>query len=136
MGIALLIRFLTQLILILKFYLMQIRYVVLAVLFFSVAQCVAWMQMNAPILWSSFNRYKWLLMLLGIPVTWMFMSATRYAVTGFDGNLWPGRILSFVTGIITFTALTWFLKGEAVTIKTTICLVLAFAILLIQVFWK
>jgi hypothetical protein len=115
---------------------MQIRYIVLSILFFSIAQCIAWVQMNAPILWNSFNRYKWFLMLLGIPVTWMFMSATKYAVTGFEGNLWPGRILSFVTGIITFTALTWFLKGEAVTIKTSVCLVLAFAILLIQVFWK
>ena len=136
MGIALLIRFLTQLILILKFYLMQIRYVVLAVLFFSIAQSIAWIQMNSPILWSSFNKYKSILILLGIPVTWMFMTATRYAVTGFDGDLWPGRILSFVSGIITFTALTWFFKGEAVNMKTAVCLVLAFAILIIQVFWK
>ena len=115
---------------------MQIRYVVLAVLFFSVAQALAWMQMNAPILWSSFNRYKWILVLLGIPVTWIFMSATRYAVTGFSGDLWPGRILSFTTGIVVFTALTWFLKGEAVSMKTAVCLVLATAIFLIQVFWK
>jgi len=136
MEITSLIHFLTQLILILKFYLMQIRYVVLAVLFFSIAQSIAWMQMNSPILWSSFNKYKWILILLGIPVTWMFMTATRYAVTGFDGDLWPGRILSFVSGIITFTALTWFFKGEAVNMKTAVCLVLAFAILIIQVFWK
>lgn len=115
---------------------MQTRYIVLAVLFFAFGQCMAWMQMNAPILWSSFNRYKWLLMLLGVPVTWVFMTATRYAVTGFEGNLWPGRILSFVTGIITFTILTWMFKGEALSMKTAVCIVLAFAILIIQVFWK
>ena len=40
---------------------MQTRYIVLAVLFFSIGQSMAWMQMNAPILWSSFNRYKWIL---------------------------------------------------------------------------
>ena len=66
---------------------MQIRYIVLAVLFFSIGQSMAWMQMNAPILWSSFNRYKWILILLGIPVTWIFMTATQYAVSGFEGNL-------------------------------------------------
>jgi hypothetical protein len=43
---------------------------------------------------------------------------------GFEGNLWPGRILSFVTGIITFTILTWLFKGEPVTMKTSVCLVL------------
>jgi hypothetical protein len=115
---------------------MQIRYIVLAVLFFSIGQSMAWMQMNAPILWSSFNRYKWILILLGIPVTWIFMTATQYAVSGFEGNLWPGRILSFVTGIITFTILTWAFKGEVVNMKTAVCLVLSVAILLIQVFWK
>ena len=115
---------------------MQLRYIVLAVLCFSFAQAIAWAQMNGPILWSSFNRYKWILILLGIPVTWIFMTATKYAVTGFDGNLWPGRILSFSTGIVVFTALTWFLKGEPVNMKTFTCLILATAILLIQVFWK
>ena len=115
---------------------MQTRYVVLAVLFFSIGQAIAWMQMNAPILWSSFNRYKWILILLGIPVTWIFMTATQYAVNGFEGNLWPGRILSFVTGIITFSILTWLFKGEPVTMKTSVCIILATAIFLIQVFWK
>ena len=115
---------------------MQIRYIVLAVLLFCLGQAIAWMQMNARILWRSFNRYKWILILLGIPVTWIYMTATRHAVVGFDGSLWPGRILSFSTGIVTFTILTWMLKGEAVSMKTAVCLVLAFAILLIQVFWK
>jgi len=115
---------------------MQHRYIVLAVLFFSIAQSIAWMQMNAPILWSSFNKYKWILILLGIPVTWIYMTATKHAVIGFEGNLWPSRILSFVTGIIVFTVLTWWFKGESINMKTAVCLVLSAAIFLIQVFWK
>ena len=115
---------------------MQFWYIVLAILFFSFAQCIAWMQMNAPILWSSFERYKWLLVLLGIPVSWIFMTATRYAVNGFNGDLWPSRIVSFASGIVVFTVLTWLLKGETVNMKTLVCISLAMIIVLIQIFWK
>ena len=75
-------------------------------------------------------------MLLGVPITWLFMEATRYAVTGFEGNFWPSRFVSFVSGIVMFTIMTWLFRSEVITLKTTISLCLAFCILFIQVFWK
>ena len=64
------------------------------------------------------------------------MEATRIAVDGFTGEFWPSRFLSFVTGITMFAAMTWIFRSEAITFKTVISLSLAFAILLIQLFWK
>ena len=75
-------------------------------------------------------------MLCGIPITYLFMEGTRIAVAGFDGLFWPGRFVSFVSGIIIFTAMTYLFRGEAVNLKTATCLLLAFSIILIQLFWK
>jgi len=76
------------------------------------------------------------LMLLGVPITWAFMEATRYAVSGYEGQFWPGRFTSFVAGIIVFTIMTYVFKGEVITLKTSVSLLLAFALILVQLFWK
>jgi hypothetical protein len=75
-------------------------------------------------------------MLLGVPITWAFMEATRYAVSGYGGQFWPGRFTSFVAGIIVFTIMTYVFKGESINLKTSISLLLASALILVQLFWK
>jgi hypothetical protein len=64
------------------------------------------------------------------------MEATRYAVSGYEGQFWPGRFTSFVAGIIVFTIMTYMFKGEVITLKTSVSLLLAFALILVQLFWK
>jgi hypothetical protein len=44
--------------------------------------------------------------------------------------------VSFVSGIVIFTAMTYLFRGEGVSAKTATCLVLAFSIIFIQLFWK
>jgi hypothetical protein len=75
-------------------------------------------------------------MLLGVPITWAFMEATRYAVSGFGGLFWPGRFTSFVAGIFIFTIMTLIFKGETINLKTGVSLGIAFSLLLVQLFWK
>jgi hypothetical protein len=75
-------------------------------------------------------------MFLGVPITWAFMEATRYAVSGFGGQFWPGRFTSFVAGIIVFTVMTYVFKEEAVNLKTGVSLLLALSLILVQLFWK
>ena len=115
---------------------MNYRLIFLSILLFSVGQAVVWVQVNGPVLWPTAAKYKWALMLLGVPITWVFMEATRNAIQGFEGQFWPGRFVSFVTGIAIFTAFTWLFKGEGITAKTAVCLVLAFTLIFIQLFWK
>tara|TARA_R110001599_G_scaffold10638_4_gene52040 strand:- start:4591 stop:4938 length:348 start_codon:yes stop_codon:yes gene_type:complete len=115
---------------------MNLKYIALAALFFIVGQSLVWIQVNGPIMWQWAKDWRWALMLCGIPITYLFMEGTRIAVAGFDGLFWPGRFVSFVSGIIIFTAMTYLFRGEAVNLKTATCLLLAFSIILIQLFWK
>ena len=97
---------------------------------------MVWIQINGPLIWPWAKKYKLLLLLVGIPITYIFMEATRLTVNGFEGQFWPGRFVSFVSGIMIFTAFTYFFKGEGITLKTAISLTLASCIILIQLFWK
>lgn len=115
---------------------MNYKYIMLSILIFLLGQIVVWVQVNGPILWDWAKSYKFLLMLLGVPITWMFMEATRYAILGFDGQFWPGRFLSFTAGIFIFTIMTYIFRAEAITIKTAISLCLALSLILVQIFWK
>jgi hypothetical protein len=75
-------------------------------------------------------------MLLGVPITWLFMEATSLVVQGFNGMFWPGRFMSFTAGIFIFTIMTYVFKHEAINLKTAVSLSLAFALILVQLFWK
>jgi len=115
---------------------MNYKLIIISVIMFLFGQSLVWIQVNGPIIWPVAKTYRWALMLLGIPITWLFMEATQRAVAGFDGEFWPARFVSFVAGITIFTIFTYLFRGESVTIKTATCLALAFGIIFIQIFWK
>lgn len=115
---------------------MNYRYIAMAYLLFMFGQCVVWVQINGPILWQWARDYRGWLMILGIPITWIFMEATSLVVRGFDGAFWPGRFMSFTAGIVIFTLMTYLFKSEGINLKTTISLCLALALILVQLFWK
>ena len=110
--------------------------ILFCILIFLFAQTLVWLQLNGQFVWESFRKYEWVLILLGIPISWLFLESTRHGVAGFDGLLWPQRFLAFSTGIIIFTFLTWYLKGEGLTVKTMVSLGLAFLLSIVQIFWK
>jgi len=115
---------------------MNYKHIALSILIFLLGQIVVWTQVNGPLLWQWARIYKIALMFLGVPITWAFMEATRYAVSGFNGQFWPGRFTSFVAGIFVFTIMTYMFKGEPVNLKTAVSLMLAASLLLVQLFWK
>ena len=115
---------------------MNYKHIALSFTIFLVGQSVVWIQTNGPLIWDWAKTYKTALMLLGVPITYAFMEATRYAVSGFDGLFWPGRFTSFVAGIFIFTIMTLIFKGEAINLKTGVSLGIAFSLLLVQLFWK
>jgi hypothetical protein len=115
---------------------MNYKHIATSILIFLLGQIVVWVQVNGPLLWQWARTYKLGLMFLGVPITWAFMEATRYAVSGFGGQFWPGRFTSFVAGIIVFTVMTYVFKEEAVNLKTGVSLLLALSLILVQLFWK
>jgi hypothetical protein len=74
--------------------------------------------------------------LMGVPVGYFVILASREMVSLYDGQTWPNRIIGFSIGVIVFSIMAWFILKEPMTTKTIICLSLSFIILLIQLFWK
>ena len=99
------------------------------ILFFT--QIVIWFQLNAQVKWDWFKDNYLLMSLLGVPISYALMYSTKYGFEGF-GELWPIRLMGFVTGIISFPVITYLVLGEGVTLKTGISLVLAGVIMLLQ----
>jgi len=101
-----------------------------------ISQLIIWFQINGQFVWPSFSKNELLLSLIGAPISYMLIKATKYGYLAFDGILWPQRLICFATGIILFSLCTWWFLDEGITTKTTVCLILSVVIVLIQVFWK
>ena len=99
------------------------------ILFFT--QIVIWFQLNAQVKWDWFKDNYLLMSILGMPISYALLLSTKYGFQGF-GELWPIRLLGFAAGIISFPFITYLVLGEGVTLKTGISLILAGAIMLLQ----
>ena len=99
-------------------------------------QLLVWFQLNGQFIWPWFKNNVFLLCLFGLPISWLYIEATRLGFIAFDGVLWPGRLLGFAMGMLTFAVCTNVFLGEGLTPKTITSLVLATALVGIQVFWK
>ena len=65
---------------------MNYRLIIFAIIVFTIGQGLVWIQVNGPLIWPWAKKYKMLLLLCGVPITYLFMEATRMAVTGFDSS--------------------------------------------------
>jgi hypothetical protein len=88
-------------------------------------------------LWNKWIKENpFMMTLLGIPISYYVILASRDMVDLWDGQTWPNRIIGFSLGVIVFSLMSWFLLKEPVNLKTSVCLFLSFVILGIQLFWK
>ena len=108
----------------------------IAFILFFVAQTMIWYQTNSQFLSNWAKERPLLIACMGIPISYILIYATKYVVAGFDGLLWPGRLIGFAMGIISFTILTNYYMGEGISTKVIVSLILAVALVCIQVFWK
>lgn len=99
-------------------------------------QVASFMQLQGAIKFNWYEKYLWLILLVSIPVSWLYIKSVTYLVEGFNGEIWPSRVIGFSIGIMVFTIFSIFLFREPITLKTIICLLLGFSILLIQLFVK
>ena len=106
-------------------------------LLFLLGQTLAWYQTNGQFISTWIKEHPILVAAIGgIPVGYSYILGTTYLVQAFDGAVWPSRLLGFSMGILAFTTLTLIHLGEAINLKTSIILMLALSIILIQVLWK
>lgn len=112
------------------------RSLIIGSVLFLLGQAGVWYQTNGQFISVWAKKHPQFMMLLGLPISLTFIYATSYIVKGFEGELWPGRLVGFATGMVVFSILTYVHRGEPITIKTLITLLLALTIVCIQVFWK
>tara|TARA_Y100001973_G_C5163418_1_gene314764 strand:+ start:1083 stop:1424 length:342 start_codon:yes stop_codon:yes gene_type:complete len=110
--------------------------IIAAIILFTIGQAMIWFQTNGQFVWPWAKENPILMALIGFPISYILIIATKYVVAGFDGLLWPGRLVGFGTGMIVMAILTYCYMGEGITTKTLISLVLATTLVFIQVFWK
>ena len=97
------------------------------VIWFFIGHIAVWFQLNGQFKWEIFNKYQWLVVICGIPISFMYLLATKYTVQGFDGLLWPGRFIGFGVGMVIYSILT---------LKTAISLGLCLILISVQIFCK
>ena len=114
------------------------KFVSLSIIFlvYILAQVFTFYQLQGH-LWNKWIKdHPFIMTLLGVPVGYIVIFASREMVNLYDGQTWPNRMIGFTLGVIVFTIMTWLYLKEPLSPKTLICLMLSFMILLIQLFWK
>ncbi len=112
------------------------RNILIAFILFITAQALIWYQTNSQFFNDWAKERPLLMATMGVPISYILIYASRYVVAGFDGLLWPGRLIGFSTGMIIMAALTYIHLDEGITLKTGVTLSLAFIIVMIQLYWK
>ena len=66
---------------------------------FLVGQILVWYQINGQFISGWIKSNPWLMSLLGIPISYIYILATRHTVDAFGGELWPQRLIGFSMGL-------------------------------------
>lgn len=112
------------------------RNLLVGIVFGILAQIFTFYQLQGQVKINWFKNNYWLTVLMGIPISMLFMHSVKNLIYAYDGEMWPSRLIGFSIGAIVFTLLSWFVFREPLTTKTYVCLTLSFMILMIQLFWK
>lgn len=113
------------------------RQLLVGILLFLFGQSLVWLQTNGQFVWPIIKKNPWVVSIVGgTIISYTFITATKYLVEYYDGQLWPGRFIGFATGILAFSMLTYFIMNEGMNTKTLISLGLSVVLLAVQLFWK
>lgn len=115
---------------------MNFRALIIGTFLFLLGQTLVWYQINGQFISTWIKERPIIMSLLGVPISYIYIYATQYTVIAFNGNLWPQRLIGFSMGMVAFAVLTYLHLNETINIKTAVTLILAAAILGIQILWK
>lgn len=104
--------------------------------YYLVAQTLVWIQLYGPLKIEYMKDKTWLVYAMSIPITHVFVLATRYTIAAMDGLTWGSRFVQFGAGIVTFMVLAYYFNNEGISLKTGLSLILVFAIMCIQIILK
>jgi hypothetical protein len=110
--------------------------IVYGMLIGAIAQAFVFIQLQGQFKVEWIKEHPFVMALIGVPISYMFINSSRLLVNAFDGQLWPSRLIGFGIGVVVFTIMSHFLFKESLTPKTLTCLGLGVCIILIQILWK
>jgi multidrug transporter EmrE-like cation transporter len=110
--------------------------IIYGMLFGLLGQIGSYMQLQGAMKLGWYPKYFWPVLLMSVPVSWLYIKSVEHFVVAFDGQLWPSRLIGFGLGITVFSILSYFLFKEPFTPKTIVCIVLGISIIGIQILWK
>lgn len=111
-------------------------HILYGILWGILAQTTTYIQLQGQLKFEWLKQNIWLGVLMGIPISFMFMQSVKHFVLAFGGEIWPSRLIGFGIGVIVFSIMSELLFKEPFTLKTGVCLGLGLLIILIQIFWK
>ena len=106
----------------------------MAILANALASVFAFAQLQSWVVWPDkpFLKSMWWVYLMSVIIAPLFFYSTKWSYEHF-GAFWNMRLAGFGIGTIVFGTLAWLMIGEIPTLKTVISLLLAVAIILIQI---
>lgn len=115
---------------------MNIKDVLVGALLYFLGQLITYWQLNGQFIWDWFKKNPFIVACLGIPISYIFIYATKYSVAGFEGQMWPQRFIGFATGMIVYAWGTSYYFSQHIDMKTAISLALCLILIIIQIVWK
>lgn len=114
---------------------MDYQKILYGVLFGILGQIGTFLQLQGSYKYGWYEKYFWIVLLASVPLGWLYIKSVNYLIAGANGQIYISRLLGFSIGIVIFTIMSIVLFNEPPTLKTIICILLAFLIVTIQLFF-
>ena len=115
---------------------MNLTKIILGIIFGALGQIGTFLQLQVSYKMGWYKDYPWLVILASVPLGYLYIKSVNSFIEGFNGQIWPSRLIGFGVGVIVFTAMSIYLFKEPLNLKNAICLFLGFTIVLVQLFVK
>lgn len=106
------------------------------ILFGILGQIGSFLQLQGAIKYGWLPKYLWVILIVGIPIGWLYIQSVQNIVSFFGGQIWPSRLIGFGVGIMMFSILSVLLFKEPLTPKTLVSIGLGLLIVTLQIVWK
>lgn len=103
-------------------------------LFGMLGQIGTFLQLQGSYKYGWYEKHQWLIILASVPLGYLYIKSVNYLIEGSGGQIFISRLLGFSIGIVVFTVMSVLLFNEPPTLKTILCIFLAFLIVVIQLF--
>jgi hypothetical protein len=110
--------------------------IIYGIMYGLLGQIGSFMQLQGAMKLGWYPKYFWPVLMMSVPLSWLYIKSVEHFVAAFDGQLWPSRLIGFGLGITIFSIMSHFMFKEPLSPKTLVCIGLGVTIILIQILWK